>query len=240
MSMFPQGGVQPLEYGYAETGERSRLLTRFFHTVYLWMAIGLCWTALVSWACVNIAGLQVFMSPGAIMFAGIAAFIVSIATQSLAMRMNMGVGLALFMLYATLIGVAIAPIWLIYNQNTIGVAFLLTGGIFAVMSVIGFVTKMDLSGLRSILIMAVWGLLLATVVNFFMASSMMSWFVTYAVVIIFPLLIATQTQMLKEFALEHGENGTLAGRMAVVGALQLYIAFINIFLALLRILGDRR
>ena len=154
--------------------------------------------------------------------------------------MGLGAGIALFMLYATLIGFAIAPIWIVYKQATIGSAFLLTGGIFFVMSLIGFVTKIDLTKVGSIAAMIAIGLFVGSIVNYFIASSAISWFITYAVVIVFPILIAYQTQSLKEFALENGENGDLVNRMAIVGALTLYIAFLNIFLSLLRILGDRR
>ena len=239
MSSFQPSGI-PLDYGYAETGERTRLLTKFFHTVYLYMAIGLVWTAIVSFACVNVPALRVMLSPGLLIAASLGAFVVSIATNRIALRSSVGVGLAMYILYATLIGIAIAPIWAVYRQATIGVAFGLTGGIFAVMSLIGFVTKIDLSKLGSVLTMIVIGLFIGSIVNIFFASNTFSWFVTYAVVIIFPVLVTVETKQLKEFAIEHAQNGQLAGRIAVVGAMSLYIAFINIFISLLRILGDRR
>jgi hypothetical protein len=108
------------------------------------------------------------------------------------------------------------------------------------MSLIGFVTKMDLSKLGAVAAMIAMGLFIGSIVNFFIASSAVSWFITYAIVIVFPIIISWQTQELKEFALANGENGDLASRMSIVGALTLYIAFLNIFLSLLRILGDRR
>ena len=116
----------------------------------------------------------------------------------------------------------------------------LTGGVFLAMSILGMVIKMDLSKIHSILIMGALGLFIASFVNIFFASNAMSWAVTYGVVIIFTGLIATQTQQLKEFALANGENGEMAGRMAVVGALMLYVAFINLFMAILRILGSKK
>jgi FtsH-binding integral membrane protein len=180
------------------------------------------------------------MTPGVMIAAMIGAFLLSLATQAVALRINVAAGLMLFMLYATLIGVMIAPIWIVYKQATIGAAFALTGGTFVAMSFVGMITKMDLSKLHSILIMGAIGLFIASITNVFIASNALSWMVTYAVVIIFTGLIATQTQQLKEFAIANGENGVMAGRMAVVGALVLYIAFINLFLAILRILGDRK
>lgn len=240
MTMYPQDGASTLDYGYAETGERSRLLTRFFHNVYLYMGIGLVWTAIVSFILANSPSLMPLMSPGVMVAAMIGAFLLAMATQAVALRINAVAGMLMFMLYATLIGVMIAPIWLVYQQSTIGAAFALTGGVFVAMSFVGMITKMDLSKLHAILVMGAIGLFIASIVNVFMANNALSWIVTYAIVIIFTGLIATQTQRLKEFALEHGDNATLAGRMAVIGALTLYIAFINLFLAILRILGDRK
>jgi uncharacterized protein len=238
MSMYPEQS-RTLDYGYAETGETTRVITQFFHQVYLWMAIGLVWTAIVSWMCAYVPALRVMMSPGTLLAASLGAFVVSLIVSRVALKSPLGVSLGLFVLYASLIGFAIGPIWIVYKQGTIGAAFLLTGGIFFIMSLVGFVTKIDLSKLHSIVIMAVIGLFIASIVNFFMASSMLSWFITYAVMILFPILIATETKMLKEFAIENGSNGVAASRMAVVGALMLYVSFINIFIALLRILGDR-
>lgn len=240
MSMFPNEQTRPLDYGFAETGERSKLITSFFHQVYLWMAIGLVWTAIVSWACAYVPALRAMMSPGTLMAACLGAFVVSLVVSKVALRSPLGVGLGLFILYASLIGFAIGPIWIVYQQATIGAAFILTGGIFFVMSLVGFVTKMDLSKVHAVAIMIAIGLFIGSLVNFWMASNTVSWFITYAVVIVFPILVMTETKMLKEFALENGENGVAASRMAVVGALMLYISFINIFISILRILGDRR
>lgn len=240
MSMFPQSGINQLDYGHAETGERARLVSKFFNQVYLWMGVGLAWTAVVSAAFAMLPALQVFLSRGAMTAAILGAFVISLGMQKAALRLGMGAAIALFILYATLIGYAIAPIWILYHQGTIGAAFLLTGGIFFVMSLIGFVTKMDLSKIGAVAAMIALGLFVGSIVNIFFASNGFSWLITYAVVIIFPIIISWQTQELKAFALANGENGDLVGRMAIVGALTLYIAFLNIFLSLLRILGDRR
>lgn len=238
MSMYPD--QRTFDYGYADTGERTKLLVSFFHQVYLWMSIGLMWTACVSWACAHVPALRGLMSPGVMLVAALGAFALSIVTNRIALRSPLGVGLALFIAYATLIGFMLGPIWTVYPINTISLAFVLTGGIFAIMSLVGFVLKMDVTKIQSVLVMIVIGLFIGSIVNFWIASNTYSWLVTYAVVIIFPILIATETKTLKDFALASGDNGVLASRMAVVGALTLYISFINIFISLLRILGDRR
>lgn len=240
MSMFPQSDARPLDYGYADTGGRSRVMSRFFNQVYLWMAIGLMWTAVVSAAFAYLPSLRPMVTPGMGLVACLVAFAVAYATRSAALRLSLAAGIALFMVYTTIIGFMIAPVWIVYQQSTIGVAFLLTGGVFFITSLVGFVTKMDLSRVGAIAVMIAFGLIAASVVNFFVASTMIEWLVTYGIVIVFPIIIAWQTQELKAFALEHGSNGDLAARVALIGALTLYIAFINIFLSILRILGDRR
>ncbi|RYG80584.1 hypothetical protein EON77_08090, partial [bacterium] len=115
MSMFPDQQARPLDYGFAETGENTRMLTSFFHNVYLWMSIGLAWTAIISWAFAYVPALRPMMSPGVMIAAAIGAFVLSIATQSIALRINVVAGLGLFMLYATLIGFICAPIWVMYE-----------------------------------------------------------------------------------------------------------------------------
>jgi hypothetical protein len=115
-----------------------------------------------------------------------------------------------------------------------------TAGTFAAMSIYGYTTRRDLTRLGSLLFMALIGLILASVINIFFASSLLYWGVTYAGVLIFVGLTAYDTQRLREVAAQTGSNPALANRLAVVGSLVLYLDFINLFLLLLRVLGDRR
>jgi FtsH-binding integral membrane protein len=108
------------------------------------------------------------------------------------------------------------------------------------MSVYGFVTKRDLTRVGAIMTMAVVGLFIASLVNIFLQSGPLSWVITYAVLGVFVVLVAYETQMLKGFARQFGDNPDMAARIAIIGSLLLYIAFINIFLSILRIMGDRR
>jgi FtsH-binding integral membrane protein len=174
------------------------------------------------------------------MLLGLGAFVIAMAAQGVAMRVSAAAGMALYLLYAILIGVLISSIFAIYPMVTLGSAFLLTAGTFAGLSVYGFVTKRDLSKVGSILIMCVWGLILATIVNFFVASTAFSWFLTYAILAVFIGLTVYYTQYLKNFALQNMNSPEMLNRMAVVGSLLLYAAFINLFLSILRILGNRR
>jgi FtsH-binding integral membrane protein len=134
----------------------------------------------------------------------------------------------------------ISYVFIIYNLQTLGVAFVMTAGVFGVMSVYGFVTKRDLTGIGSILVMCAIGLFIASLVNVFLASNALSWVITYAVLGVFIGITAYETQRLKSMAYEFQGNGVMLSRVAIVGSLVLYISFINMFLAILRILGSRR
>ena len=182
----------------------------------------------------------VYASRGGYVVIVLAAFALSWFVQSQAGRLSVGVSTALFLVYATVIGALIAGIFLIDPARTLVAAFVLTGGTFGAMSVYGFVTKRDLSRIGSICVMLVMGVFIASLVNLWLANSAMSWFITYAVLILFIGITAWETQMLRNMAVQFGNNRELATRYAIVGSLVLYISFINLFLSILRILGDRR
>ncbi len=142
------------------------------------------------------------------------------------------------MLYAGINGVLLSGILLMYAHATVGAAFLVTAGAFAATSLYGFVTKADLSRWGSILFMALIGLILASVVNFFMASNALMWLINYAGVAIFVGLTAYDTQKLKQIAWQTSGNPALANRLAIVGSLRLYLDFINLFIFSVQILGN--
>ncbi len=234
MSMYPK--TQPLDYG--RDGTDSMVKIRFFNQVYAWMAVALLVTAITSYVC-NLYGV-VIKTPGIAAAAGLAAFAISWFTGTAAMRIGAGVATIMFMVYAILIGVAVSAIWIIYPRAIIGTAFGITSGIFLAASFLGFVLKADLSKLKSILIVAAMGLFVASIVNIFMANDFVSWMITYGIVVIFPILMVIETQQLNAFAETAGQNQDLANRMAIIGSLSLYISFINVFMAILRILGSRK
>jgi FtsH-binding integral membrane protein len=237
MSMFPNANTRRVELEYST---EDRVLYSFFNTVYAWMAVGLALTGVVAWVISNNAPMLHLVNGPLGMLLGLGAFVIAMAAQGVAMRVSAVAGMALYLLYAILIGVLISAIFAIYPMVTLGSAFLLTAGTFAGLSVYGFVTKRDLSKVGSILIMCVWGLILATIVNFFVASTAFSWFLTYAILAVFIGLTVYYTQYLKNFALQNMNSPEMLNRMAVVGSLLLYAAFINLFLSILRILGNRR
>lgn len=156
------------------------------------------------------------------------------------MRMSMSAATLLFILYSVLNGVTFSTIFLVYDLGTISTTFFVTAGTFFAMSLVGYVTKMDLSRIGNVLYMMLIGLLIATVVNIFVASSTLYWITTYAGVIIFVGLTAWDTQKLKQIFYDYGTNDESGQKLALLGALTLYLDFINLFLFLLRIFGGSR
>jgi hypothetical protein len=150
-----------------------------------------------------------------------------------------GLATGLFLGYSVLNGLTISFIFLYYTSASIASTFFVTAGMFGVMSLYGYTTKRDLSGIGQFLVMALIGFLLASVVNIFLANEMIYWITTYAGVLIFVGLTAWDTQKIKHMTMQvRDEDG--AHRVAIMGALMLYLDFINMFLLLLRILGNRR
>ena len=145
----------------------------------------------------------------------------------------------LFWLYAALNGVAFSTIFLAYTSESIARVFFITAGMFAAMSLYGYTTRKDLTAWGSFLFMGLIGLILASVVNLFWASDMLQFMVSVGGVVIFTGLTAYDTQSIKEGYME-GSSTEIAGKRAIFGALRLYLYFINIFLSLLRLMGDRR
>ena len=145
---------------------------------------------------------------------------------------------ALFYIFAIVNGLSLAPIFLIFTGESIASTFFITAATFGAMSLYGYFTKSDLSKFGSILVMALIGLIICSVVNIFMASSTLYWITSFVGVLIFIGLTAWDTQKIKNMALAMPE--ATDGRLATIGALNLYLDFINLFLYLLRFMGDRR
>lgn len=145
----------------------------------------------------------------------------------------------LFWVYAALNGVAFSVIFLAYTYESIARVFFITAGMFAAMSLYGYTTRRDLTAFGSFLFMGLIGIVIASVVNIFVASSMLQFIVSVIGVLIFTGLTAYDTQSIKEGYVS-GSSAEVAGKRAIFGALRLYLDFINLFLMLLRLLGDRR
>lgn len=152
-------------------------------------------------------------------------------------KMSAGTASLLFYLYSAITGVTLTPIFFAYTGDSIVKTFFITAGTFGAMAIYGYVTKKDLTKMGSILVMALIGLIIVSVVNIFLASSALAWGISAAGVIIFIGLTAWDVQKIKQMAMETSERNV--GKLAAIGALTLYIDFINLFLYLLRIFGNR-
>jgi FtsH-binding integral membrane protein len=237
MSMFDR--PHPLD-DYA-IGAPDRAVVRFFNAVYAWMAVGLAVTATVAWlVATHQAAMKQVYSTAAMIGIVIAELILVFVISAAIRRISAAVATALFVLYAALNGLLLSAIFLVYTHSSIFGAFVACAAMFGVMSVYGMVTKTDLTGMGKILFMALIGLIVASVVNYFMANSMLYWLISYAGVIIFAGLTAYDTQRLKAMAVQTQGDPAMAARLSVSGALMLYLDFINMFLFLLRIMGDRK
>jgi FtsH-binding integral membrane protein len=146
----------------------------------------------------------------------------------------------MFLLYSALNGVTFAAIFVVYTQSSIASTFLITAGTFAAMSLYGVATKRDLTGLGSFMFMGLVGIIIASLVNIFMQSAMITWVVSYVGVLVFVGLTAYDTQKLKRIGQQGFADGASMQKAVILGALTLYLDFINLFLMLLRVLGDRR
>jgi FtsH-binding integral membrane protein len=152
-------------------------------------------------------------------------------------RLSMAAMIMLFMCYAALMGVSMSVIFFAFDPIMIVKAFAISAGTFGVMAVMGYVTKADLTRFGSLLIMALFGIIIMSVVNLFMQSSQMDWIIDIVCLFVFTGLVAWKTQMVKNM----GEQfGTSQPKMAVYMALSLYITFINLFMTILRLMGNRR
>ncbi len=215
----------------------------FLQRVYLFMSLGLATTGLVALAVASSPAAIAFVFGNRLVFFGllIAELALVAAFAPVAARVSAGIASAMFFGYAALSGVTFASIFLRYTAGSIGGTFLITGGMFAAISAYGALTRRDLSSLGSFCMMGLVGLVLASVVNIFLGSSMLYWLTTFMGVIVFTGLTAFDTAKLRALQ-ERGELGAgqAVTKAALQGALTLYLDFINLFLIMLRLLGGGR
>jgi FtsH-binding integral membrane protein len=211
---------------------------RFMSSVYRWMSLGLIVTAGVAYSVATTEGLVQFIFGNRMVFWGlvIAQFALVITLSAAVNKLSAGVAGALFLLYSALTGATISVVLLAYTGASVASAFAVTAGTFLTMSIYATVTKRDLSGWSTFLFMGLIGVVLASVVNIFMKSSMLQFVVSAAAVVVFTGLTAYDTQRLRRMAVA----GSGVAALPVNGALRLYLDFINLFLAILNIFGGRR
>ncbi len=214
--------------------------TLLIRKVYVWMCLALLITAGTAYRVSNSEELLRLIFSSQLSFFGLIIAQLAIVWYLSARIKTLAFTTAtiLFALYSVLMGVTMSCIFLAYTQSSITSTFLITAGTFGVMSIYGFTTKKDLTSIGGLLIMALVGLIIAMVVNYFMKSSMMDLVISCIGVLIFVGLTAYDTQKIK--GLLNQENTEENQKMALLGSLMLYLDFINLFLFLLRIFGKRR
>ncbi|CAQ85018.1 MULTISPECIES: Bax inhibitor-1/YccA family protein [Photorhabdus] len=218
-------------------------LQAYMAQVYGWMTCGLLLTAFVAWYVSQNQAVVLYIFSNSILFYGliIAQFGLVFVLSGMINRMGASLATGLFMLYSALTGLTLSSIFVVYTTGSIASTFVVTAGMFGALSFYGYTTKRSLSGLGSFLFMGLSGIILASLINFWLKSEALMWAVTYIGVVIFAGLTAYDTQKLKEMGedLDVNDKENLR-KFSIVGALTLYLDFINMFLMLLRIFGDRR
>lgn len=211
-------------------------------SVYMWMTIALGITGIVALYVAQSSQLLYALFSNSILFWGliIAEFVLVFVISARIQAMSFTTALILYLLYSVINGITLSSIFIVYTNSSVASTFFVTAGTFGVMSLIGYFTKKDLSKLGGILFMLLVGLIIATIVNLFMQSSAMYWIITYAGVLIFVGLTLFDTQKIKILLEECQADEETTQKIALLGALTLYLDFINLFLYMLRILGDRR
>jgi uncharacterized protein len=210
--------------------------------VYIWMFFGLAITALVAWTTVNSPALLELVTQPAIIVILLVQLGISIAMGAAIEKMSQGLMTVLFFVYTALTGFTFSILFLVYDLPTIATAFISTAGVFGVMSVIGFTTKVDLTRFGGIFLMALIGLFIAMLVNMFIGNDTFSLIINVFGVLLFTGLTAYKTQMIKNIAYYAAtqRDEVFQAKASLFGAFSLYLAFINLFLFILRLLGGRR
>jgi FtsH-binding integral membrane protein len=235
-------GRSATEAGVVDAGLRGYMLR-----VYNYMLVGLTLTGVTAWTVANVPAVGTLFFQENLMTGRVGltllGWVALLAPLALVMvlsfgiqRMSLGAAQAVFWGYAGLVGVSLAPILWVYTGASVAQVFFITAATFGAMSLYGYTTRSDLSGFGSFLYMGLIGIIIASLVNMFLLSSMMSWVISIIGVLVFTGLTAYDTQWIKESYVA-SDDGSVAGRKAIYGALRLYLDFINLFIMLLRILG---
>ena len=234
--------MAPFPNTIAQSGVGSAVSVYMRH-VYQWMTAGLALTTVVAYGVAGTPAIRdaILGNSLVLILLVVAQFGLVIALSAAIHKLSAGAATGLFLLYSALTGAMLSSIFVVYPIASIGTAFLVTTGTFLAMTVYGTVTRRDLTGLGNFLFMGLIGIIIAMVVNIFLQSSMMNFIVSCLGVLIFTGLTAYDTQKLRRCGEAAPlEDGTAIRRGALLGALTLYLDFINIFLMLLQLFGGNR
>jgi FtsH-binding integral membrane protein len=243
--------AQGTTVGRTDAGAVDQGLRSYMLRVYNYMGIGVAITGIVSYLTYTMAVVQTAAGPqltsfGSFMFTSPFKWVVIFAPLALVFlissrinSMSLGAAQAAFWGFAALMGASIASIFLVYTGASIARVFFITAASFGALSLWGYTTNRDISGWGSFLFMGLIGVILASLVNLFIASTALQFAVSIIGVLVFAGMTAYDTQQIKEMY-STNDDGTVAGRKAVMGALRLYLDFINLFMLLLQLFGNRR
>lgn len=222
-------------------GARETTVAATFKYVYGWMCAGLALSGVVAWfAAASGLTLRVVQGPG-MMICCLAEIALVIAIGAAINKISVGAALAMFLGYAALNGLTLSVIFYAYPVALVGKVFFITAGMFGGLAVWGTVTKNDLSSIGSICYMALWGIIIASLVNFFFRSSGLDWAITFVGILVFTGLTMYDAQKIKQLAAAEGRMDAVAvKKVGIIGALQLYLDFINLFLYILRFMGRKK
>ena len=209
--------------------------------VYVWMTLALVITGFTAYGVATSPGVLQLIFGNQILFWGmiIAELALVIGVSAAINRLSLTTATLMFILYSVINGALFSSIFLIYTASSIATVFFITAGTFGVMALIGYTTKTDLTSIGKYLFMALIGLIIATLVNMFIKSEGFTYILSYIGVLIFVGLTAYDSQKIKQMLLQAPDAGEGAQKLALLGALTLYLDFINLFLYLLRICGRR-
>ncbi len=209
--------------------------------VYVWMTLALVITGATAYGVATSPGIQMALFSNQLLFWGliIAEFALVIGISAAINRLSLTTATLMFILYSVINGAMLSSIFVIYTMSSIASVFFITAGTFAVMALIGYTTKTDLTSMGKILFMALIGIIIATVVNIFLKSSGLQMIVSYLGVLIFVGLTAYDSQKIKHMLQMAPDASEGSQKLALLGALTLYLDFVNLFIYLLRIFGRR-
>ena len=226
------------------TKNEKSIVNSVMKNVFTLMTLALAVTGLISYIVSNNIQIIKAIIENQPLFWGliIGELVLVLVLSAMINKISFTTALILFALYSVINGVTLAPLFIVFTSESIASAFFVTAGTFGAMAIFGYITKFDLSGIGKILYMALFGLIIATIVNFFTKSSGMAMIINYAGVLIFTGLTAYDTQKIKNFVQDsiNSGNDNIIPKLSVIGSLTLYLDFINLFIKLLQLMGKRK
>ena len=227
---------------YARSWAPSVSFPVLMRKVYTWMTLAMAITGVTAYGVATSPQILQMIFGNQLIFWGliIAEFALVFGISGMLNRISLTMATLMFIAYSVVNGAVLSSIFLLYTMQSIGQVFFITAGTFGVMAFLGYTTKKDLTGLGQLLFMALIGLVIATVVNIFVGSTGLQTIISYVGVLVFVGLTAWDSQKIKNMLMDRDYADDGAQKLALVGSLMLYLDFINLFIYLLRIFGNRR